>query len=301
MKQFHGSVSIGELCRLFGYRSQSYYKWLKSSEKQKCFKDEILKIVRSIRKDQPRLGTKKLQYKVNEELENRSIGRDRLYGILREEGLLIRQIKKYRPKHTDGDGNSLYPDLRKELIVKRINQLWCSDITYIELRTAQRFCYLICVTDEYSHLIVGYYVSLHMRRTSVLKAMQMAVKSQLPTRALVFKETVIIHSDRGSQYKSKDFQDFVDTHNMKSSMTAKGKSYENPVAERLNGIIKNELLEGRSFDSFEQAAKAIDKAIMIYNEQRPHLSCNMLTPKAAHEQKKGPLKKLWKQRKKSKD
>ncbi len=111
---------------------------------------------------------------------------------------------------------------------------------------------------------------------------------------------LIIHSDRGSQYKSIDFKTRAKKWNMRCSMTAAGKSYENPVAERLNGILKNELLTQDYFNSFEDAQKAITKAIKIYNEYRPHLSCNMLTPKQAHldtEFLKVPLKKLWRQRK----
>jgi len=300
MKQLYPKVSMEDLCGLFGYSRQNYYKCTQNSKKRKSYEESIVEIVKEIRVDQPRLGTIKLQHLINQRLIGYSLGRDQLYDILRSRGLLIRRRKKYKPKLTDGNGESLYPDLRKGLKVNRINQLWCSDITYIELKTKKRHCYLICVTDEYSHLIVGYHLSLRMRTKEVLQAMQMAVNSQLPKDLAAFQDPIIIHSDRGSQYKSKEFQAFTEKYNLICSMAAAGKSHENPVAERLNGILKNELLIEDIFDTFQDALVATNKVIKIYNEKRPHLSCNLLTPQQAHESNSGPLKKLWHQRKKSK-
>lgn len=297
MKSKYPSLSMDLLCGLFGYTRQNYYKSCSRFKNRFDFEEQVLGIIKQIRKEQSRIGTIKLHYLVNLELPGQSIGRDRLYNLLRSKGMLIRRRKKYRPKMTDGNGKSLYPDLRKGFEVSRINQLWCSDITYIELNTVQRHCYLICVTDEYSHLISGYCIDLHMRTIEVLKAMKMAVKSQLKKGQKTFTNPLIIHSDRGSQYKSARFQAYTKAHNILCSMTAAGKSYENPVAERLNGILKNELLTKNSFDSFEEAKQAIDIAIKIYNEKRPHLSCNLLTPKQAHQAQDLPLKKLWRQRK----
>lgn len=301
MKKLHPEMSLEELCGLFGYSRQNYYKIKKRRKKRKAYEADILERVKKIREEQHRLGTIKLQYKINKELEEGSIGRDKLYSLLRSENMLVRKRKRYHPKETDGNGESIYPDLRKGLKVERINQLWCSDITYIELRTKERHCYLICITDEYSHLIVGYNIGLRMRTAELLEALKEGLNSELKKGEEEFNEPLIFHSDRGSQYKSNGFQAICKKHNIISSMTERGKSYENPVAERLNGILKNELLTQDSFDSFEEAKKAIERVIKIYNEKRPHLSCNLLTPKEAHEENGGPLKKLWRQRKKSKD
>ena len=300
MKELHANLSMEELCGLFGYTRQNFYKTSKTAKKRNELEEIIIDQVKAIRIDQPRIGTVKLQYLINQKLGHEYIGRDKLHEILGDKNMLIRRRKKFRPKTTDGNGESLYPDLRKGFKVNRINQLWCSDITYIELRTRERHCYLVCVTDEYSHLIVGYHLGLRMKTWQVLQAIQMTVDSQLKEEQEAFEKPLIIHSDRGSQYKSVEFKIHAKKWNMKCSMTAAGKSYENPVAERLNGILKNELLTQDRFDSFEEAHKAINKAIKIYNEQRPHLSCNMLTPKQAHldpEFLKVPLKKLWRQRK----
>lgn len=281
------------ICSLFGKTSRAYNKRLITGAKKENNRKAIVDYVRQVRETQPRIGTKKLQVKL-EKGAGIMIGRDALNEILKGENLLIRNVKKYRPKYTDGDGQSIYPDLRKGLKVENINQLWSSDITYINLRY-RKFCYLVLIVDEYSHLIVGYNLSKDMRTVQVLKAMEMAVSNQLIGKA-DFGDELVIHSDRGSQYKSKDFKAYAYEHKILTSMCAKGKSHENPVAERLNGILKQELCMSEIFTDIESAKQAVTKAIKIYNEERPHLSCEMLTPREAHEQGKGILKKLWRQR-----
>ncbi len=179
MKELHNNVSIDELCGLFGYTRQNFYKSSKTSKKRNQFEELIIDEVKAIRIDQPRIGTVKLQYLINQKLGSQYIGRDKLHGLLGDKNMLIRRRKKFRPKMTNGNGESLYSDLRKGFKVQRINHLWCSDITYIELRTRQKHCYLVCVTDEYSHFIVGSHLGLQMRTWQVLQAMQMAVDSQL--------------------------------------------------------------------------------------------------------------------------
>lgn len=296
MKLAERKQSIKALCGLFGKTPQAYYKATKHRSKKEIQEQKILSFVRKERSYQPRIGVTKLQHMVNQSDLGVTIGRDALYNLLRENRLLIRKARKYRPKQTNGDGQSIYPDLRKGLEIAGINQFWSTDITYVELANSKRFCYLCCICDEASHMIVGYSVSLRMRTEDILESLRVAVKSQILKRGTSHENTLIIHSDRGSQFKSKLFQEFTDKHGIRSSMTKAGHSHENPVAERLNGILKNELLIGQKLKSFDQAKHAIDKAIEIYNHRRPHLSCNLLTPKQAHSNNTWPLKKLWKQR-----
>lgn len=293
MKKEYPKQNISSLCELFGRQARTYHKRIKVQVVKDQKHEAIISYTRQLRVEQKKIGTKKIQYLLNKHKEIK-IGRDALSNILRSENLLVKNVKRYRPKYTDGNGKSIYPDLRKELGVKRINQLWCSDITYLELRDG-KFAYLVCVTDEYSHLIVGYDISKSMKTAQVLAAMQMGVDSE-SKKDKRFNFKLIIHSDRGSQYKSKDFKAFAHKHEIKTSMCAKGKSHENPVAERLNGILKHELGCGVRFKNLEEAREKIVKSIQVYNEKRPHLSCEMLTPKEAHEKGEGVLKKLWKQR-----
>jgi len=251
-------------------------------------------MVKDIRKIQPRLGTRKLHYKL--EQKGVKIGRDQLGRLLKANGLILRQRKKHRPASTDGDGNSIYPDLRKGMEVLDINQLWSSDITYLELEQAGPFCYCTLVVDEKSHLIVGYHLARNMTAKETLKALEMAVASQVAAEGH-FNHRLIFHSDRGSQFKSGLFWQYQKDKKIRRSMCEQGKSSENPVAERLNGILKHELLIEERFRDFAHAQEALARAIHIYNEQRPHLSCDYLTPQEAHQPGLGPLKKRWTGRK----
>lgn len=298
MRAVHSTVSLEELCALFGKSRQAYYKAKLHAESRQEWHGQILQYVKDQREDQPRIGTDKLQYMLYAE-KGVTIGRDVLYGLLRANGLLLKQRKKYRPRTTDGDGSSIYPDLRKEMVpVEAANKLWSCDITYLTLSGNNRHCYATFVVDEYSHLIVGFTVAEDMTAKATLRALEAAVASQGQAPYYKFNGSLVFHSDRGSQFKSALFQGFLQKHEIRCSMTQEGKPSENPVSERLNGIIKNELLETETFDSFEQASELIGRAVHIYNTRRPHRSCDMLTPMEAHEKGSGPLKKLWKQRKK---
>lgn len=297
MKLADRKRTITALCKLFGKTPQAFYKGTKGRDKKKVKEDMIISFVKNERKYQPMIGVVKLQHMINQSELGVTIGRDALYNLLREHRLLIRKPRKYRPKQTDGNGKSIYPDLRKGLVLSNINQLWVTDITYVELANSQRFCYLCCICDEASHMIVGYSVSLRIRTEDILEALQIAVNTQLHNQAKSFNNNLILHSDRGSQFKSKLYRSFTDKYGIILSMCKAGHSHENPIAERLNGILKNELLVGQKFKSLDQAKAAIAQAIRIYNQRRPHLSCNLLTPEEAHNTTTTwPLKKLWKQR-----
>lgn len=297
MKENHKRQSIKRLCRLFGYSSQNYYKRRKYSIKKLLKEEKIISLVKEERCEQPKLGTQKLHYLLNKTHPEIKIGRDALYNLLRKRGLLIKKVNKYRPRKTNGDGVSIYPDYRKGIEIERVNQLWCVDITYMELKKSVNHLYLTLITDEASHLIVGYELSRRMQTKDVLKALERARIEQLQ-KGDTFNKGLIIHSDRGSQFKSQEFKEYTDEFEIIRSMCGAGKSHENPVAERINGILKHELLTDHRFNDVIDAKKKISKAITIYNRKRPHLSCDMLTPQEAHDKNQWPLKKRWRQRKK---
>lgn len=301
MRGLHPDISVQSLCGLFGKSRQAWYKSEQLAIKHQKFNTLVLDFVKKERIDQPRIGTSKLQYLFNKvHLEQGIfIGRDALYNLLRANGMLIRRRKRYRPSSTKGNGESIYPDLRKKLEIREINQLWSCDITYITLNTSDRHCYASFVTDEKSHLILGQHLSLDMTASETLKSLRMAVEREAGPEGK-FAYSLIFHTDRGSQFKSSLFRLFHQKHEIRMSMTEQGKSAENPVSERLNGILKHELMIQDSFDSFDQARTAIERAVRIYNQKRPHLSCDMLTPQEAHQPGLGVLKKLWKPRKKKK-
>ena len=281
------SRSIQMLCSLLGYSRQAFYKFVKQSEKEALQHDLILQEVLRIRKTLKRLGTRKLLFKMEGFMSEHhiEIGRDAMFDLLATHKLLIRKRKRRVPITTFSDHwMRKYPNLIVDFIPTAPNQLWVSDITYITLK--DNFAYLSLITDAYSRKIVGFYLSETLSADGCIKALQMALKNNPQLGRLIH------HSDRGSQYCCADYVSILDKHFVKISMTQSGDPLENAIAERVNGILKDELLE-KVYLNYEQARQAIAAAISIYNYQRPHSSIDILTPIEAH-LKKGELKRRWK-------
>jgi transposase InsO family protein len=219
-----------------------------------------------------------------------SIGRNQLFDLLAEYELLVRRRKRRKAITTDSNHPFYkYPNLVRELQVLSPNQLWVSDITYISLR--ERFCYLSLVTDAYSRKIVGYRLHPTLKKDGPLIALQMALQD-LPSKPDL---TLIHHSDRGLQYCCTEYTTLLQNRAISISMTEKGDPYENAIAERVNGILKEEFGLYKDFDNYAQALLAVQNAVETYNQYRPHASCDYLTPEQAHQQQ-GLLKTKWKRR-----
>lgn len=293
MKATHPRVSVDELCELFGYSRQAWYAH-KKHEGQKALQEEIvIQLVKGFRKKQPKVGTRKLLIHLQESLESNGIkmGRDALFDLLGREKLLIRRRKK-KVVTTDSDHPyRKYPNLIKDFIPLKANELWVCDITYVE--TAEGFVYLFLITDAYSHKVVGYQVAESLEARWAKTALQQALAQRTSDQPLFH------HSDRGSQYCSYDYVDLLNKHHISISMTENGDPYENAMAERINGIIKNELLPDH-IPSKQAARKFIEQAIETYNHVRLHSSVNMLTPAIAHTHT-GIINKCWKPKTKLKN
>ena len=216
------------------------------------------------------------------------LGRDRFFNLLAENGMLVRKRKRKKVQTTDSNHPfKKYPNLIKDLNIDQANQVWVSDITYLPL-VGSRFCYLSLITDAYSRKIVGYCLYPSLAAEGPIEALKMALAS-IKTPA---NYSLIHHSDRGSQYCSKSYIEILDGDKVCISMAEKGNPYENAIAERVNGILKSEFGLDRLFKNYEAAAAVVAEAIHIYNEQRPHASCDYLTPNQAHE-KQGKLTRRW--------
>ncbi|PQJ12584.1 transposase [Flavipsychrobacter stenotrophus] len=213
------------------------------------------------------------------------IGRDGLFDLLGTHRLLIR-IRKSRVPRTTFSNHWMhkYPNLIIGMAVPAPDKLWVSDITYITLK--DDFAYLSLLTDAYSRLITGYCLSKTLHAEGCVKALKMAIK-RLPEGS-----KVIHHSDRGSQYCCYEYVEILKANHVSISMTQNSDPRENAIAERVNGIIKQEFLSG-SYDTFTQAVTAVKEAINIYNNERRHSSIDMLTPHEAHSMT-GELKRHWK-------
>jgi transposase InsO family protein len=277
---------LSTLCTLLGYSRQAYYSH-QYSYLQQCYEAElIIQQIQKHRRLQPRLGTRKLMVLLTDfiKLHKIKMGRDALFDLLREHDLLIRKRKRAVQTTFSKHGYQKYPNLIKQYEPLAANLLWVSDITYICLE--ESFAYLSLITDAYSRKIVGFYLAETLEAVECINALRMAIAGCCNCSRLVH------HSDRGMQYCSIAYVDLLKSHHIRISMTEKGDPLENAIAERVNGILKEELLQQKYAD-FETAKKHVAKSIVIYNTLRPHSSCNMLTPQIAHMQT-GKLKKHWK-------
>jgi len=262
------------------------YKKEKREQQELIEASIIVDAVKKIREEQPRIGVRKLQMLLKPVLQKHGIkiGRDGLFDLLREFGLLV-NLKRYKYYTTQSKHQFYkYPNQIKDITVTAANQLWVSDITYIE--TGLRFSYLFLITDAWSKKIVGYNLSSSYSTQGAIQALKMAFNENK------ISEGLIHHSDRGIQYCSKEYTLLLKKKKAIISMTENSDPYENAIAERVNGILKTELLQVK-YDNEQQASKAIQKAVTIYNTKRPHLSIGLLTPEIAHI-KNERVRKLWK-------
>ena len=286
MKQVNRSYSLQSLCRLFGYSRQAFYKQQRLQIVQQSKEGLILQQVINFRKEQPRCGTRKLLVMLQPFLKSNNIfiSRDKLFYLLSKTKLLIR--KRKRSTHTTNSKHFFYryPNLVAHFTPLHAHELWVADITYIPMK--ERFAYLYLITDAYSRKIVGFHVSDDMRVTSAIVALQKAI-DQKPADAIV-----IHHSDRGLQYCSNDYVALLQQHHARISMTQNGDPYENAMAERVNGILKTELISD-SYPDLKLAMQHIARCITVYNYRRVHSSLNWQIPDTVHSQT-GPQIKKWK-------
>lgn len=230
------------------------------------------------RKELPRLGGRKLFFALSGQLSGeQKIGRDKFFALLGKHGLLLRRRRRY-VRTTDSDHPfRVYKNLLKERELSRFNECWVADITY--LRTRKGFVYLFLLTDAYSRKIVGWSLNDSLGIEGGLVAMKMALKQRDKRLPLIH------HSDRGIQYCSKGYVNLLRKNKICISMTEENHCYENALAERVNGILKQEFLLDATFNSKRTCLLSVKEAIQLYNEKRPHWSLNLKTPEEVHRMK----------------
>lgn len=247
------------MCLLLGYSAQAYHKQNKIAANRLFNEQCILQQIDSIRKLQPRCGGRKLFIMLQPFFKEHSIvtGRDNFFDLLRRNKLLIRRIK--RSIHTTNSKHHFhrYPNMVKGFTPLKAHELWVADITYIPLK--ERFAYLFLITDAYSRKIVGHYVSDDMKVSSATVALKKAL-AQKPPEAIV-----IHHSDRGIQYCSNEYVQLLKDNHAHISMTNNGDPLENAIAERVNGILKSELISSY-YDTVDAASIHIARCITITDE-----------------------------------
>ena len=273
-------ASIAKLCKKTGMSRQNFYKGRRERVRREVDGNLIEELVRAERMVQPRLGGKKLHHLLKPELKKGGvrIGRDRFFEVLGERGLLLDPLPK-APRTTNSRHSlPVFRNLLADMEVDAPNQAWVSDITYI--RTDEGFLYLSLITDDWSRKIVGYHAGDTLETEGCLKALEQAVKE------LVDGIFPLHHSDRGSQYCSHLYTGRLREYGLGISMTEEMHCYENAKAERVNGILKQEYSLGGFFRTKQQAIKAVDQAVWLYNTRRPHQALKYEIPAAVHKKLK---------------
>lgn len=278
MKGNYPAVGLARLCRLLGITRQSYYQYFWSLSDTTLEQQFVLKEVKAIRAIHPVIGGKKLYCLLQNFLLDHQIkmGRDALFDLLAAHKLLVRKRKLRMSTTNSHHWLRKYPNLIKHWRPSKPNELWVADITY--LQTANGFYYLNLITDAYSHKIMGYCIADTLQTVHTTKALLMALEVCTEKNL-----ELIHHSDRGVQYCSFGYVDILQKNNIKISMTESGDPLENAVAERVNGIIKNEYLIHYKIDDMQQGTDLMSDIVNRYNELRPHQSIDMNTPNVAHE------------------
>jgi len=256
----------------FGLKRDSYYKYKSRADKRLKLEQQIIKIVSEKRKSLPREGVRKLKKSLDNEFTkaNLKIGRDTLFNVLRKYNMLT--LRKKTSARTTNSYHRFYKynNIIKDMEVTKPNQVWVSDITYI--RTIKGFCYLALITDMHSRKIIGYDLSDSLELNGCVRALNKAIYQAKNIKGLIH------HSDRAIQYCSNVYTQILKRKKIDISMTEENHCYENAMAERVNGILKDEFYLDQTFDNVAHAKRAAKSAINLYNEVRLHVSLDYKTP-----------------------
>jgi putative transposase len=291
MKSNFPHIGLARLCGWFGVTRQAYYQNGWKGAEISIEQDIILKEVLKIRKNHRRMGTRKLHEKLHLFMLEHQIklGRDALFDLLSSNYLLVRKRKRRIQTTQSFHWLRKYPNLIKNFVPTGPNQLWVSDITYWKIIGGH--VYISFITDAYSHKVVGYHVAETLEAVESIQALKMALSGLFMEPDGHFQ--LIHHSDRGVQYCSFEYVKLLKDYNIQISMTENGDPLENALAERLNGILKDEYLIDSMVNSVEEARKFLARAVSLYNEDRPHMSIGNQYPSQVHEQKI-QTERLWK-------
>lgn len=290
LTELYPHIGVEKFCTVFGKTRQAWY-YSKQQLKQQDMRDSlVVAMVKEIREEHPRIGTRKLYHLIEPRLKQHQIklGRDKLFEILQQYGMLIRYRKRRAVTTNSNHPFYKWDNLIQNLKLTTCGQLWVSDITYIQLRGC--FAYLSLVTDAFSRKVVGYALWPTLAAEGPINALQMALDQLAAKRR---ESNLIHHSDRGVQYCCTDYVQRLQASNIRISMSYNGDPYQNAIAERINGILKMEYGLSKTFDNIEKAREAVITGVEAYNNKRPHDSLSYLTPSQAHHLT-GIIKRNWK-------
>jgi transposase InsO family protein len=281
MRNNFSSIGLAGLCGWFGITRQAYYQNRWSGIDISITEDILLQEVLKIRENHKRMGARKLHDKLIPFMLEHQIkmGRDALFDLLSSNYLLVRKRRRRIQTTQSHHWLRKYSNLIRGFIPTAPNQLWVSDITYWKIDGI--YVYISLITDAFSHKVLGYHVALTLETVETIQALKMALTGFVDKPESHFK--LIHHSDRGVQYCSHDYVKLLNNNHIQISMTENGDPLENAIAERLNGILKDEYLYGSSVKSLEDARLVLAKSVRLYNDDRPHMSIGNLYPSQVHQ------------------
>jgi len=291
MKLNFPHIGLAKLCGWFGITRQAYYQNSWRAIDTSIEEELVLAEVRKIREKHKRVGTRKLYDRLQYFMFEHQIkmGRDALFNLLSANNMLVRRRKRYIQTTQSSHWLRKYPNLIRDFVPTAPNQLWVSDITYWKIQDTH--VYISFITDVYSHKIVGYHVAATLEAIETIKALKMALKGLKNEQEK--QRELIHHSDRGLQYCSHEYVKLLNINKIGISMTENGDPLENALAERVNGIIKEEYLQDYKARNMAEAREILDYVIDLYNNDRQHNSIGNLTPSYVHSTKV-KTERLWK-------
>jgi len=291
MKSNFPHIGLAKLCGWFGITRQAYYQNSWRAIDTSIEEEFVLAEVRRIRELHKRVGTRKLYDRLQYFMLEHQIkmGRDALFTLLSANNMLVRRRKRSIQTTQSSHWLRKYPNLIRDFVPTAPNQLWVSDITYWKIQDTH--VYISFITDAYSHKIVGYHVAATLEAIETIKALKMALKGLRNEKEK--SRELIHHSDRGLQYCSYEYVKLLKNNRIKISMTENGDPLENAIAERVNGIIKEEYLQDYKARNMAEAREILDYVIDLYNNDRQHNSIGNLTPSYVH-RTKVKTERLWK-------
>ena len=273
----HPTYGQEELCRSLGVSRQAHHKSSARTARVVASRGALVPLVKEIRSTQRKVGGRKLYRMLSGTIHGLPLpmGRDQFFEFLREAGLLLRKRTRRVRTTMSKHGMPVYPDLMKHTVINAPGQALVSDITYWAV--PEGFYYVFLVTDVCSHKIMGHYLAQSLDGAHAINALRMAMRASRHEL-----NGQIHHSDRGSQYCYAKYVNLLRSKGMRISMTETSDPRDNAIAERVNGILKNELMEHLSPANFPQGKAMLDKAVATYNEERLHMSIDWMVPSAAH-------------------
>jgi putative transposase len=288
MKDSYPHISLVRFCRLLGVTRQAYYQNSWQVQALGIEHELVLQQVHAIRRDHKRMGGRKLYELLDAFMLEHGIkmGRDALFDLLADHRLLVTRLRTRVITTRSSHWLRKWPNLIKDVQPIRIGQVWVSDITYFRTRK-EGVVYITLITDAYSHRIMGYHLATDLEAVSSMEALRKALAhADVP-------EGLIHHSDRGVQYCSHKYVELLQQHGIRISMTENGDPLENAMAERINGILKQEYLDLGRVDTIDEVRAELERAVNLYNGGRPHSSISMFTPDQVH-YNSIPVTRTWK-------